>query len=83
MVNRRNFLKSASFLTLGGLVAGKAEALQAATPVRTETTAKKSIGLQIYSLGGELTKDVPAGMKQLKSTSRIASKIFHLGPHPR
>ena len=66
MVNRRNFLKSASFLTLGGLVAGKAEALQAATPVRTETTAKKSIGLQIYSLVGELTKDVPAGMKQLK-----------------
>lgn len=66
MVNRRNFLKNASFLTLGGLVAGKAEALQAATPVRTETTAKKSIGLQIYSLGGELTKDVPAGMKQLK-----------------
>lgn len=66
MVNRRNFLKSASFLTLGGLVAGKAEVLQAATPVRTETTAKKSIGLQIYSLGGELTKDVPAGMKQLK-----------------
>ena len=66
MVNRRNFLNSASFLTLGGLVAGKAEALQAATPVRTETTAKKSIGLQIYSLGGELTKDVPAGMKQLK-----------------
>ncbi|WP_286075498.1 sugar phosphate isomerase/epimerase family protein [Parabacteroides goldsteinii] len=66
MVNRRNFLKSASFLTLGGLVAGKAEALQAATHVRTETTAKKSIGLQIYSLGGELTKDVPAGMKQLK-----------------
>lgn len=66
MVNRRNFLKSASFLALGGLVAGKAEALQAATPVRTETTAKKSIGLQIYSLGGELTKDVPAGMKQLK-----------------
>ena len=66
MVNGRNFLKSASFLTLGGLVAGKAEALQAATPVRTETTAKKSIGLQIYSLGGELTKDVPAGMKQLK-----------------
>ena len=48
MVNRRNFLKSASFLTLGGLVAGKAEALQAATPVRTETTAKKSIGLQKY-----------------------------------
>ncbi len=66
MVNRRNFLKSASFLTLGGLVAGKAETLHAATPGVSETTAKKSIGLQIYSLGGELTQDVPTGMKKLK-----------------
>lgn len=66
MVNRRNFLKSASFLTLGGLVAGKAETLRAATPGVSETTAKKSIGLQIYSLGGELTQDVPTGMKKLK-----------------
>lgn len=67
MVNRRNFLKNASILTLGGLVAGKAEAVQAATPVVTETTAAaKSIGLQIYSLGDELTKDVPNGMKKLK-----------------
>lgn len=66
MLNRRNFLKSASALTLGGMVAGKAETLQAATPVRTETTAKKSFGLQIYSLGNELTKDVPAGMKKIK-----------------
>lgn len=66
MVNRRNFLKNASVLTLGGLVAGKAESLQAATPVVSETTAAKSIGLQIYSLGGELMKDVPGGMKKLK-----------------
>ena len=66
MVNRRNFLKSASVLTLGGLVAGKAESLHAATPVVSETTAAKSIGLQIYSLGGELMKDVPGGMKNLK-----------------
>lgn len=66
MVNRRNFLKSASFLTLGGLVAGKAETLHAATPGVSETTVKKSIGLQIYSLGGELTQDVPTGMKKLK-----------------
>lgn len=45
---------------------GKAGTLQAATPVTTETTATKSLGLQIYSLGGELTKDVPAGMKKIK-----------------
>lgn len=66
MINRRNFLKGASIFTLGGLVAGKAEALQAATPVRMETTAAKKFGLQIYSLGGELMKDVPGGMKKIK-----------------
>ncbi len=67
MINRRNFLKSASVFTLAGLAAGKAEALQAAAPIVAETTAKKSIGLQIYSLGDELTKDVPNGMKKIKS----------------
>lgn len=66
MINRRNFLRNASLLTLGGLMTGKAGKLQAATPVTTETTATKSLGLQIYSLGGELTKDVPAGMKKIK-----------------
>lgn len=66
MLNRRNFLKSASALTLGGMVAGKAEALQAAIPVNVEAAAKKSFGLQIYSLGDELTKDIPAGMKKIK-----------------
>lgn len=66
MINRRNFLRNASLLTLGGLMTGKAGTLQAATPVTTETTATKSLGLQIYSLGGELTKDIPAGMKKIK-----------------
>lgn len=66
MINRRNFLRNASLLTLGGLMTGKAGTLQAATPVTTETTATKSLGLQIYSLGRELTKDVPAGMKKIK-----------------
>lgn len=66
MINRRNFLRNASLLTLGGLMTGKRGTLQAATPVTTETSAAKSIGLQIYSLGDELTKDVPAGMKKIK-----------------
>ena len=66
MINRRNFLRNASLLTLGGLVAGKMGVSHAASPVNMGTTAKKSIGLQIYSLGGELTKDVPAGMKKIK-----------------
>lgn len=69
MTNRRNFLKNASLCTLGGLLAGKigsAQAAQPGTPVASEVTAGKNIGLQIYSLGGELYKDVPGGLKNLK-----------------
>lgn len=69
MTNRRNFLKNASLCTLGGLLAGKigsAQAAQPGTPVVSEVTAGKNIGLQIYSLGGELYKDVPGGLKNLK-----------------
>ena len=69
MINRRNFLKNASLFTLGGLMAGKvgnAVAAQLATSAAFEATAAKNIGLQIYSLGNELYKDVPGGMKKLK-----------------
>ena len=61
MINRRNFLKNASLFTLGGLMAGKvgnAVAAQPATSAAFEATAAKNIGLQIYSLGDELYKDV-------------------------
>ena len=66
MINRRDFLKNASLFTLGGLMAGKVGSADAAKPVTTETMAAKTVGLQIYSLGGELYKDVPGGMKKLK-----------------
>ncbi len=45
---------------------GNAVAAQPATPGAGEAMAAKKIGLQIYSLGGELYKDVPGGMKKLK-----------------
>ena len=69
MINRRNFLRNASLFTLGGLMAGKvgnAVAAQPATSAASEAMAAKNIGLQIYSLGDELYKDVPGGMKKLK-----------------
>lgn len=67
MINRRNFLRNASLLTLGGLMAGKMDtAHAAASPVVADATAAKTIGLQIYSLGGELYTDLPAGMKKMK-----------------
>ena len=66
MINRRDFLKNASLFTLGGLMAGKVGSADAAKPVTSETMAAKTVGLQIYSLGDELYKDVPGGMKKLK-----------------
>lgn len=66
MTNRRNFLKHASLFTLGGLMAGKVGTAQAAAPEVMNTTASKTIGLQIYSLGKELHADVPGGLKKIK-----------------
>lgn len=66
MINRRSFLKSASLLTLGGVALSRTDAVLAAAPEASAVAAKKSIGLQIYSLGRELTDDVPTGMKRLK-----------------
>lgn len=68
MTNRRDFIKGASLLTLGGLFAGKVSNAKAAINTATASTAqaaKKKIGLQIYSLGRELYADVPGGLKKV------------------
>lgn len=65
MSNRRDFIKGASLLTLGGLLAGKTTQAVASTTMKTSSSAKKSIGLQIYSLGKELYEDVPGGLKKI------------------
>jgi sugar phosphate isomerase/epimerase len=64
MINRRNFLRNASLLTLGGVLAGKADRAGAMAPAVTKTNAKQ-LGLQIYSLGRELNADVPGGLKKV------------------
>ena len=79
MINRRNFLKNASLLTLGGLVAGKASNAQAASPLASEMAAGKNVGLQIYSLGGELYKDVPGGLKNLKKMGYATLELAGYG----
>lgn len=69
MSNRREFLKNASLLTMGGLFAGKTVYTNAANktlPTVSDTNASKTIGLQIYSLFKELYDDVPRGLKRLK-----------------
>lgn len=70
MTNRRNFLKSASFLTLGGLMSctGKTGTAAASGSAAVQpATANKRIGLQTYSLGRELYEDVPGGLKKVRA----------------
>ena len=61
METKRDFLKKLGLLTVGGVVAGSVNPLQAA--VSNAKAGGKSIGLQLYSLGRELSADVPAGLK--------------------
>lgn len=64
MTNRRDFLKRASALTLGALfmdgMVSKANAAE------NNVMAGGPLGLQTYSLGRELSADVPAGLKKIK-----------------
>lgn len=70
MINRRNFLKSASLLTLGGVFASKANAsdLTGSMPSAvSEAMAAKEIGLQTYSLGRDFYSNVPDSLKKVKA----------------
>lgn len=65
MESKRDFLKKMSLLTFGGVVAGSVATATASNKSSVAPNAKKMIGLQIYSLGKELTDNVPAGMKKI------------------
>lgn len=66
MGNKRDFLKKLSFLTVGGVVGSSIAPVLASEKSSSSFLApKKTIGLQIYSLGKELTDNVPAGMKKI------------------
>ena len=62
-MDKREFLKKMGLFTAGGMVAGSIKPASAAAMV---ARGKKEIGLQIYSLGRELTADVPNGLKKIK-----------------
>lgn len=65
MTNRRDFIKKASLITLGGLIAGKGRLVTANSHMKTSMNVQKKIGLQIYSLGKELYENVPEGLKKI------------------
>ena len=65
MESKRDFLKKLGLLTVGGMAAGSLTPAFAAESKGTSFASKKSIGLQLYSLGKELTNDVPEGLKKV------------------
>jgi sugar phosphate isomerase/epimerase len=65
METKREFLKKLSLMTVAGLMAGSVAPVLASTKSTVAAAGKKKIGLQIYSLGKELTDNVPAGMKKI------------------
>ncbi len=65
METKREFLKKLGVLTVGGFVGGSLKTAHAATVKSNLLPSKKSIGLQLYSLGRELTEDVPNGLKKV------------------
>jgi sugar phosphate isomerase/epimerase len=65
MESKRDFLKKLGLITVGGMAAGSLTPVFAAETKGTSFASKKSIGLQLYSLGKELTDDVPGGLKKV------------------
>ena len=65
MQNRRNFIKNASLISLGGILAGKSDLANAAALSKFSVDTGKKIGLQIYSLGKELYENVPGGLRRI------------------
>ena len=64
MLNRRDFLKSASLMSLGALAACNAKEATPAAPVENKN---KGLGLQIYTLGQEMfAGDLSANMKRIR-----------------
>ncbi|NQU52337.1 MAG: sugar phosphate isomerase/epimerase [Bacteroidetes bacterium] len=65
METKREFLKKLGLLTVGGMVGGAMTPAMAAKGTSGAFATNKNIGLQIYSLGRELTDDVPNGLKKI------------------
>ncbi len=65
METKREFLKKLGLLTVAGLTGGSFRNAGAAVIPANRFAPKKQVGLQLYSLGKELTADVPNGLKKV------------------
>lgn len=79
METKREFLKKLGLLTVGGMVAGSVSQAKAVTSVTSSPAAKKKVGLQLYSLGRELTQDVPGGLKKVAQIGYSTAELAGYG----
>lgn len=66
METKREFLKKMGLLAIGAVAGSQGMTTRATNSVWSMSAAQKNIGLQIYSLGRELTEDVPNGLKKIR-----------------
>jgi len=66
METKREFLKKMGLLAIGAVAGSQDMTTRATNSVWSMPAAQKNIGLQIYSLGRELTEDVPNGLKKIR-----------------
>ena len=79
METKREFLKKLGLLTVGGMVAGSVNQAKAVTSVTSSPAARKKVGLQLYSLGRELTQDVPGGLKKVAEIGYSTAELAGYG----
>ena len=78
-MDRREFLKKSMLLTAGAMVGGSLfpEATLSAAQSGSAAGKKKTIGLQLYSIGGDMGKDAAGSLKKISdmgySTAETAS----------
>ncbi len=65
METKRDFLKKLGLIAASGIVGGSMTKTFASETTTEVIASKKNIGLQTYSLGKELTEDVPNGLKKV------------------
>ena len=65
MESKRDFLKKLGLLTVGGMIGGAVTPSMASGAGSSMMAKKKSLGLQLYSLGREFGDDVANGLKKV------------------
>ena len=83
MATRRDFLKSASMLTLGTLAACNANGGATAAANQPAAPGSKYIGLQTYTLGGELYNDTANVIKKLAEGGYTNFELAGYNPQAR